>query len=179
MASYESVLNGWTIEASPHLKARIAGLLYLIVIVGGIFAEVIVRGKLVVHGDPASPVNLMEEPVHHNKQNEDGQQAGGCLDIERIDALCQVIHDTHGNKPGQECCEEGDASTGCDRAPVGFLRFHHAGSDCRKHQNALQSLSEYQDTDVQNLRKGAGPLCQRIGTPCRSKALPNQNPNDQ
>src|SRR2546425_7043916 len=41
-------------ETSPRLKARIAGLLYLIVIVGGIFAEVFVRGRLVVHGDAAA-----------------------------------------------------------------------------------------------------------------------------
>ena len=54
MASGEGVLNGWAVEASPRLKARIAGLLYLIVIVGGIFAELLVRGKLVVHGDPAA-----------------------------------------------------------------------------------------------------------------------------
>jgi hypothetical protein len=60
MASYEAVLNGWTVEASPRLKARIAGLLYLVVIVGGFFAEVLVRGKLVVHGDPAATAhNIM------------------------------------------------------------------------------------------------------------------------
>jgi hypothetical protein len=41
-------------EASIQLKARIAGGLYLIVIVGGIFAELIVRGRLVVHGDAAA-----------------------------------------------------------------------------------------------------------------------------
>jgi hypothetical protein len=41
-------------EASPRLYARIAGGLYLIVIVGGIFAEILVRGRLVVHGDAAA-----------------------------------------------------------------------------------------------------------------------------
>jgi hypothetical protein len=41
-------------ETSPRLKARIAGLLYLIVIIGGIFAEIFVRGRLVVHGDAAA-----------------------------------------------------------------------------------------------------------------------------
>src|ERR1700704_1668529 len=40
--------------SSPRLQARIAGFLYLIVIVGGIFAEIFVRGRLVVHGDPAA-----------------------------------------------------------------------------------------------------------------------------
>jgi Domain of unknown function (DUF4386) len=41
-------------EASPRLKARIAGLLYLIVIVGGVFAELFVRGRLVASGDAAA-----------------------------------------------------------------------------------------------------------------------------
>jgi hypothetical protein len=36
---------------SPRSKARVAGLLYLIVIVGGIFAELFVRGRLIAHGD--------------------------------------------------------------------------------------------------------------------------------
>jgi hypothetical protein len=42
------------IETSPRLYARTAGFLYLIVIVGGIFAELLVRGRLVVHGDAAA-----------------------------------------------------------------------------------------------------------------------------
>ena len=37
--------------AWPQLYARIAGALYLIVIVGGTFAELFVRARLVVHGD--------------------------------------------------------------------------------------------------------------------------------
>jgi Domain of unknown function (DUF4386) len=41
-------------DGSPRLKARIAGFLYLIVIIGGIFAEIGVRGRLVVNGDPAA-----------------------------------------------------------------------------------------------------------------------------
>jgi hypothetical protein len=40
-------------QARPRLYARIAGALYLIVIVGGVFAQVLVRGRLVVHGDAA------------------------------------------------------------------------------------------------------------------------------
>jgi hypothetical protein len=39
---------------SPRTCARIAGLLYLLVIVAGIFAEIVVRGGLVVPGDAAA-----------------------------------------------------------------------------------------------------------------------------
>lgn len=47
-------------EASPQPQARIAGALYLIVIVGGAFAELFVRGRLVVHGDAAATAhNIM------------------------------------------------------------------------------------------------------------------------
>jgi len=47
-------------EVSPKSMARIAGFLYLIVIVGGAFAELGVRAKLVVPGDPAATAqNIM------------------------------------------------------------------------------------------------------------------------
>ncbi len=39
---------------SIKTTARIGGLLYLIVILGGIFAELVVRGRLVVHGNAAA-----------------------------------------------------------------------------------------------------------------------------
>lgn len=41
-------------EASPRLKARIAGALYLIIIVTAMFAEMVVRERLVVYGDAAA-----------------------------------------------------------------------------------------------------------------------------
>ncbi len=39
------------VDISPRAKARIAGVLYLIIIVGGIFAQIGVRDRLVVSGD--------------------------------------------------------------------------------------------------------------------------------
>ncbi len=44
-------------ESSPLLKARLAGMLYLIVIVAGAFAEVFVRERLMVAGDAAATAN--------------------------------------------------------------------------------------------------------------------------
>jgi Domain of unknown function (DUF4386) len=49
-----------TPEVSLQAKARIAGGLYLIVIIGGIFAELFVRGRLIVTGDAAATAhNIM------------------------------------------------------------------------------------------------------------------------
>lgn len=43
-----------TVETSPQIYARIGGWLYLYIIVAGIFAEIFVRDKLTVSGDPAA-----------------------------------------------------------------------------------------------------------------------------
>ncbi len=49
-----------TTEASPLVCARIAGLLYLIIIVFGIFSEVFVRSSLIVMGDAtATTTNIL------------------------------------------------------------------------------------------------------------------------
>ena len=42
------------VDIPPRVAARMAGVLYLIIIVGGIFAEIGVRARLVVQGDPAA-----------------------------------------------------------------------------------------------------------------------------
>jgi Domain of unknown function (DUF4386) len=46
-----------TIERSPQLYARVAGVFYLAIIVLGLFGEVFVRGALVVSGDAAATAN--------------------------------------------------------------------------------------------------------------------------
>jgi len=49
-----------TSEAWPLLYARIAGAMYLFVIVAGTFAELFVRGRLVVHGDAAATAHNIQ-----------------------------------------------------------------------------------------------------------------------
>jgi hypothetical protein len=44
-------------KTSPQVYARIGGILYLIIIVAGMFGELFVRGKLIVSGDPAATAN--------------------------------------------------------------------------------------------------------------------------
>jgi hypothetical protein len=43
-----------SVQSSPLFKARTAGALYLVVILGGAFAEAFVRQRMIVHGDAAA-----------------------------------------------------------------------------------------------------------------------------
>jgi len=54
------VITDRVTQAWPRLFARIAGGLYLIIIVGGIFAEIFVRGRLVIHGDAAATAHNIQ-----------------------------------------------------------------------------------------------------------------------
>ncbi len=70
-----------TAEISPQIYARAAGLFYLIVIIAGIFAEVFVRGQLVVANDAAATAHNI---VTHELQYRLGFAA------ELIALLCNV-----------------------------------------------------------------------------------------
>jgi Domain of unknown function (DUF4386) len=53
-----------TVEVSPQTLARIGGVMYLIIIVTGLFGEMFVRDKLVVSGDAtATATNIMASQV--------------------------------------------------------------------------------------------------------------------
>ena len=55
-----------TVINSPKLYARVAGLLYLFVIVAGVFAEIFVRGQLVVANDAAATAhNIMAHQLQY------------------------------------------------------------------------------------------------------------------
>lgn len=47
-------MGDYQVEASPRVLARLGGVLYLIIIVGGIFGEAFIRGGAVVSGDAAA-----------------------------------------------------------------------------------------------------------------------------
>ena len=47
-------MSNRTTQVSPQVYARVAGLLYLIVVVAGIVAQMFISGKLVVDGDAAA-----------------------------------------------------------------------------------------------------------------------------
>lgn len=58
----------WAVETAPRRWARIAGVFYLITIITGVYAEVFVRGALVVRGDAvATATNILaHEPFYRS-----------------------------------------------------------------------------------------------------------------
>ena len=48
-----------SIEQSPQRWARLAGIMYLAIILLGMFGEMFVRGTLVVSGDPAATAHAI------------------------------------------------------------------------------------------------------------------------
>jgi hypothetical protein len=53
----ESKMTDRAVETSPQSLARIGGVLYLFIIVAGIFAEILVRDRLIVSGDATATAN--------------------------------------------------------------------------------------------------------------------------
>ena len=61
---FRTEMMDWTAEASPRLKARIAGGLYLIVIIAGAFHYGFVRSVMVVSGDAAATAaNILKNEI--------------------------------------------------------------------------------------------------------------------
>src|SRR5437660_1309856 len=50
----------------------------------------------IVGADPTAPINLMEKPVHDHEQYNDGDQAGGGLEIKRGDTIHKRADDADG-----------------------------------------------------------------------------------
>src|SRR3954471_24283828 len=105
-----------------------------------------------MHGDPPGPVDLVEEPVHHDEQHDDREQSGRCLDVERWDILREAVDDADRDAPGEERRGKRHSGAGRYRALVGTPLAGHVCGNCCQDQDALESLTEHKDRDVEHAR---------------------------
>src|SRR5579883_2331971 len=130
----------------------------------------------IVVRDPASPVDLMEEPVHDDEKNNDREQTGGSLDIKlgRIDRGDQSDDD----KPGHQGSEEGQTRAETDRAPETGIPPNETGRDRRENENRLKPFPEHENASIYNNRRRAEVRGRGIRDAVGGERLPDQDRYD-
>ena len=119
----------------------------------------------------------MEEPVHHDEQHDDCQQARRGLNCKRRGVDC--VDNRDNDEPGHH--SRCDRRTRADRhgPPIDGVGPEEAGGDDREHENRLQSLTEDEDTAVDDNHagaEGAAIRVTRIGRRAMLRdALPDQH----
>ena len=122
---------------------------------------------LVVVGDPAGPVELVEEPVHHEQQHDDRGDAGGRLHRQAVAA--EHADDPDRQEPGRDRGQQREPPADGDGLAVGAVGAEEARGDRRQHEDRLQALAEDEHAAVDHRGRGAH-LVGRIGRVGRAAA---------
>src|SRR5881227_1753102 len=69
----------------------------------------------IMSSNPAAPINLVKEPVHDHQQNDDSQESGRGLEIERRHVVAERTDDAHCDKPGDQAGDKSEACAERDR----------------------------------------------------------------
>ena len=104
----------------------------------------------VVRGDPAGPVDLVEEPVHDDKEHRDRDQAGGRLEVEARAA--ERADHADRDEPGSDGGDERE-----HRAPAAGRRqlpvvADEARGERGEHEHCLEPLAEDEQAGVDDDR---------------------------
>ena len=125
--------------------------------------------------NPAAPINLVKEPVHDHQQNDDSQESGRGLEIERRHIVAERADDAHRDKPGDQAGDKSEACAERDRLAMHAFGPRHTRGDGSEDENAFQSLSEDENADIEERDCRARVRARRIRrTVCRDP-LPNQH----
>jgi hypothetical protein len=136
-------------EAEQH---RVAGSLR-------VAGEQAAAAAIVVTGDPAGPVDLVEEPVHHEQQHEQRRQAGGRLDVEL--AAVEAADQPDDAEPGRDPREDRGPAADGDGLAVDAVGAEEARGDRRQHEDRLEALAEDEDRAVDHHGRVAEPIAAR------------------
>ena len=99
-----------------------------------------------VVSDPARPIHVVEEPIHHHQQDEYGEQAGGGLYVEAGTAQCTDEPDRH--EPGGDRCSDPDQEAGHDRPLPDLVGATKLAITAANDENRLEPLAEDQQGAV-------------------------------
>ena len=132
----------------------------------------------IVMPDPTAPIDFVEEPVHDDQQHDDSKESGRGLKIERAHVVAQRIDNSHGNDPGDQRGDEGEARAHSDGFPVRPFWSRHRGGDRRQNQNALESFAKNKNSDIERGDCFARVRPRWIRRAFGENSLPDQDRND-
>ena len=135
----------------------------------------------VVLGDPAGPVDPVEEPVHHEQEHDQRRQAGRRLHVEL--SAVEAADQPHDAEPGRDAREQRRAAAERNGPAIDAVCAEEARRDRREHENRLEALPEHEDRAVEH-DGGVAEAHPRAGAPsgrgCRpwraSRARPRPPP---
>jgi hypothetical protein len=111
------------------------------------------------------------------EQDDDGQEAGCRLEVQRRDVVGEAFNDADRYEPRDERGGEGDEGTRCDRLLMRPLRADHTCGDGRQYQDALQPFTEDEHPNVEH--PGAKiAVRSRVRQPPGPQHLEHQNGGD-
>ena len=125
-----------------------------------------------MRANPAAPINLVEKPIHDHEQDDDGEQAGRGLQIQRRHAFRQLADDSDGDEPRDQCRDEGESRAQCDRPAMRLLRSGHARRDRGQDENAFQSFAKNEHADIEKRHRRIRVRLERIGRAVCGERLP-------
>ena len=132
----------------------------------------------IVGANPTAPINLMEKPVHDHEQYNDGDQAGGGLEIKRGDTIHKRADDADCDEPGDERCAEGNTRPQRHRASMGLPGACHARGNRGQDQDTFKAFAKNEDSDIEERDRWASVWTHWIGGAVFGEALPNQDGGD-
>src|SRR5207248_2580027 len=98
-----------------------------------------------------------------------------CLQMQSGNVLAQLLHDSDGDKPGHKGGEESDGGAGHHRFAIISPWPRHTGGDGSQNENAFESLTENENTDIERGDGGGGVRSQRVGRTVGCDSLPDEN----
>ena len=121
----------------------------------------------------------MEKPVHHHEQDNDSEQPGGGLHVQRGEIFRKIADDPDSNKPGDQGSKKCARRANHHGSALMAIFTDHARDDGRQYQDGFEPFAKNQHPDVQDSGAMAGVWGDRVRIAMGRQTLPNQHGSHQ
>ena len=112
-----------------------------------------------MRGDPARPIHLVKEPVHHHQQHDQRRDPGRGLHVEL--AAVEPADQPHHEQPRPDPSRDRRAAARDHRPAIHPIPTQKRSHHRRQHQNRLEPLTEHQNRAIDHHRGMRQPIPRR------------------